>query len=46
MFYQSILSKSKKSILAEFKKLAKFLRIQIIFVTEAIGIGVNLPDAH
>ena len=46
VFHQLISSKGKKLILAEFRKLAEFLKIQIIFIIEAIGIGVNLFDAY
>ena len=44
VFYWLILSKGKKSILAEFRKLVESLRVWIIFVIEAIGIGVDLLD--
>jgi len=44
VFHQSISSKGKKSILAEFRKLAESLKIRIIFATKAIRIGVDLPD--
>ena len=44
IFYQLILSKGKKLILAEFRKLVKSLRVQIIFTMEAINININLLD--
>ena len=46
VFYQTTSSFSKKSILAEFRKQAESSKIQIIFATKAIGIGVNFPDIH
>ena len=44
VFYQTISFYNKKAILAEFRKLAKSLRIQIIFATKAIRLSVNILD--
>ena len=44
IFYWLISSKGKKSILAEFRKLAKSLRVWIIFAIKAIRISINLLD--
>ena len=46
VFYRSISPRSKRLILAEFRKLAKLLRIRIIFIMEAIRIGINLLDVR
>ena len=46
MFYQTISSYNKKAILAEFRKLAKSLRIWIIFTIEAIKLSINILDVH
>ena len=46
MFYRTISSYNKKAILAEFRKLAKFSKIRIIFTTKAIGLSINILDAR
>lgn len=46
VFHRTISSFSKKSILAEFRKLAESSKIRIIFTTEAVGTGIDLPDVR
>lgn len=44
IFHRDISKFDKESIIAEFQRLDEASSIRVIFATEALGLGVNLPD--
>jgi superfamily II DNA helicase RecQ len=46
VFHRNTAKSDKEAIIAEFRRLAKGSSIRVIFATEALGLGVNLPDAR
>src|SRR4051794_10343627 len=46
IFHQNTVKIDKKAIIAEFQKLGKNSSVHVIFATEALELGVNLPDVQ
>jgi hypothetical protein len=46
VFHRDIAKFDKEAILVEFQRPAKDSSIRVIFATEALGLGVNLPDVR
>src|SRR5580700_4692511 len=46
VFYRDTAKFDKEAIIAEFQRLADDSSIRVIFATEALGLGVNLPDVR
>jgi hypothetical protein len=46
VFHRDIAKFDKETIVAEFQQLCEDSSIRVIFATEALGIGVNLPDVR
>jgi superfamily II DNA helicase RecQ len=46
VFHRDIAKYDKEAILLEFQRPAKDSSIRVIFATEALGLGVNLPDVR
>jgi superfamily II DNA helicase RecQ len=44
IFHRTTAQYDKEAIIAEFRQLAMESSVQIIFATEALGVGVNIPD--
>jgi superfamily II DNA helicase RecQ len=46
VFHRNTAKLDKEAIIAEFQRLAEDSSIRVIFATEALGLGVNLPDVR
>src|SRR2546423_1003304 len=46
VFHRDTAKLDKEAIIAEFQRLAENSSIRVIFATEALGLGVNLPDVR
>ena len=46
IFHRDTAKFDKEAIIAEFQRLAEASSIRMIFATEALGLGVNLPDVR
>jgi superfamily II DNA/RNA helicase len=44
VFHRDTAKFDKEAIIAEFKRLGEDSLVRVIFATEALGLGVNLPD--
>ena len=46
VFHRDTAKFDKEAIIAEFQQLGDRSSIRVIFATEALGLGVNLPDVQ
>ena len=46
VFHRDTAKFDKEAIIAQFQQLAHRSSIRVIFATEALGLGVNLPDVR
>jgi superfamily II DNA helicase RecQ len=46
VFHRDTAKFDKEAIIAEFKRLGEDSSVRVIFATEALGLGVNLPDVR